>query len=126
MFVKSTVTFDMGVIQKLEKAQILALEQTTEFLHTEIVQAQVVPFDQGTLQGDAMAPDYSNASVGQTSIVHSTAYARRLYYHPEYEFQTTTNPNAKGKWFEDWLPGGNKADVASKAYGKLYKKISGV
>ena len=40
----SRVKFDFGVIGRLKKAQIQALEQTGEYLHTEIVNAQVVPF----------------------------------------------------------------------------------
>lgn len=43
MFAKSTVKLDFGTISKLERAQIIALEQTAEYLHTEVVQAQVVP-----------------------------------------------------------------------------------
>ena len=64
MFVNSTVKLDFGTIRKLERAQIIALEQTAEYLHTEVVQAQVVPFDKGVLQGEAMAPDYSRSSQG--------------------------------------------------------------
>ena len=69
MFVNSTVKLDFGIIRKLERAQIIALEQTAEYLHTEVVQAQVVPFDKGVLQGDAMAPDYSRSSQGVVSLV---------------------------------------------------------
>ena len=53
-------------------------------------------------------------------------YARRLYYHPEYNFQTKENPNAKGMWYEDWMPGGQKADFAPKAFKQFYKKAGGV
>ena len=95
MFVNSTVKLDFGTIRKLERAQIIALEQTAEYLHTEVVQAQVVPFDKGVLQGEAMAPDYSRSSQGVVSLVHSTPYARRLYFHPEYQFQTKANPHEK-------------------------------
>ena len=115
-----------GTIRKLERAQIIALEQTAEYLHTEVVQAQVVPFDKGVLQGDAMAPDYSRSSQGVVSLVHSTPYARRLYFHPEYKFQTKENPHAKGKWFEDWIDGGKKSHKIKQAYGRLYKQITGV
>lgn len=126
MFVNSTVKLDFGTIRKLERAQIIALEQTAEYLHTEVVQAQVVPFDKGVLQGEAMAPDYSHSSQGVVSLVHSTPYARRLYFHPEYQFQTKENPHAKGKWFEDWVDGGKKSHKIKQAYGRLYKQITGV
>ena len=61
-----------------------------------------------------------------TDVVWNTPYARRLYYHPEYRFQKGENPNAKGKWLDDWLPGGSEADFAPNAYKRFYKKESGV
>ncbi|MGM0215460.1 hypothetical protein [Enterococcus sp. AZ109] len=126
MRVNSTVKLNMAAINRLTKAQVQALEMTTEAVHTEVVQAQVVPFDQGTLQGEAFAADYADASRGRTSLVHSTPYARRVYFHPEYKFQTSTNPNAKGEWFEDWMPDGKHADFAPDAFKKFYKRITGV
>lgn len=45
MKVSSTVKMNFGRIRQLTQAQVTALEQTTEALHTEVVQAQVMPFD---------------------------------------------------------------------------------
>lgn len=122
--VSSRVKINNGLIRSLERNQITALEQTAEALHTEVVQAQVMPRDSGAMQNEQTFVDYSDASKGSVSIVTSTPYARKLYFHPEYDFQTTENPNAKGEWFEDWLPGGSKADFASKAYANLYRRLS--
>lgn len=121
----SRVIFDFGTINRLEKAQIQALEQTGEFLHTEIIQAQVVPFRDGTLQGEAFSVDYSDSGSGRVSLTHSTPYARRLYFHPEYNFNKSTNPNARGKWMDDWADGSKTEDI-KKAYAAFYKKLSGV
>ena len=126
MQVRSTVKLNMARIQQLSQAAVTALEKTGEALHTEVVQAQVMPFDTGHLQGDATFVDYSESSQGKVSLVTSTPYARRLYYHPEYNFQTDENPNAKGQWFGDWLPGGSKADFVPKAFKENYKKAGGV
>lgn len=126
MQVKSSVKLNMARINELTQAAVAALEKTGEALHTEVVQAQVIPFDTGHLQGDATFVDYSESSQGKVSLVVSTPYARRLYYHPEYNFQTDENPNAKGHWFEDWLPGGSKADFVPKAFKENYKKAGGV
>ena len=126
MQVKSSVKLNMARINELTQAAVAALEKTGEALHTEVIQAQVMPFDTGHLQGDATFVDYSESSQGKVSLVASTPYARRLYYHPEYNFQTDENPNAKGYWFEDWLPGGNKADFVPKAFKENYKKAGGV
>ena len=43
--VNSTVKLNFPKIQQLTKAQVMALEQTAEALHTNVVQAQVFPRD---------------------------------------------------------------------------------
>mgnify|MGYP005913632285 FL=1 len=126
MQVRSTIKLNMPRINQLTKAAVKALEMTGEALHTEVVQAQVMPFDTGHLEEDATFVDYSESKNGKVTLVSSTPYARRLYYHPEYHFQTDENPNAKGKWYEDWMPGGGSADFAQQEFKRFYKKAGGV
>lgn len=126
MQVKSTVKLNMPRIRQLSKAAVIALEMTAEALHTEVVQAQVFPFDTGNLQNESTFVDCSDSSKGKVTLVSNTPYARRLYYHPEFNFQNDENPNAKGNWYEDWTPGGSKADFAPNAFKKIYKKVGGV
>lgn len=126
MQVKSTVKLNMPRIKQLTQAAVTALEMTAEALHTEVVQAQIMPFETGNLQNESTFVDYSESKDGKVTLVSSTPYARRLYYHPEYDFQTKENPNAKGHWYEDWEPGGSKADFAPKAFKQFYKKVGGV
>ena len=123
--VSSRVTIYDNVVKQLKKAAQKALEETGEALHTEVVQAQVVPRDTGTLQNEAFFCDYSKSAEGTVSLVHSTPYARRLYFHPEYHFHKEANPNAKGKWFADWLPGGSNEDFCEKTFAELYRKEAG-
>ena len=122
MKVKSTVKLNMGRIQELNQAAVSALERTAEALHTEVVQAQVMPFETGHLQEDATFVEYKNSAQGKVSIISSTPYARRLYYHPEYQFQTDENPFAGGEWFKPWLPGSVSAGFAKEAFQRFYKK----
>lgn len=126
MQVKSSVTLNLPRIRQLTQAAITALEQTGEALHTEVVQAQVMPFDTGHLEEDATFVDYSDSADGLVRIVSSTPYARRLYYHPEYNFQTDENPFAGGEWFEPWLPGGVNQDFAKDVFKRFYKKAGGL
>lgn len=123
---KSKLTLFKSKIKKLDKAQIVALEKTAEALHTEVVQAQVVPRETGALQNEQFFVDNTQSSRGTVSLVHSTPYARRLYFHPEYHFNKDENPNAKGKWFEDWMPDGSKADHVNKIFVKNYEKEAGL
>lgn len=122
----SKVKMNFPRIKQLTQAAVTALEQTAESLHTEVVQAQVFPFDTGNLQNESTFVDYSKAKDGKVTLISSTPYARRLYYHPEYNFQTKENPNAKGQWYEDWEAGGSKAEFAPKAFKQFYKKVGGV
>lgn len=116
----------MAAISQLCGAQIEALEQTAEALHTEVVQKQVMPFDTGNLQNESTFVDNSQSSKGKASIVSSTPYARRVYFHPEYHFKKDENPNAKGEWYKDYVPGGKYDTFAQETYKKLYRRIAGL
>lgn len=124
--VNSRVRLNMPQINRLERAQVVALEQTAEALHAEVTQAQVFPRDTGHLQDESTFIDYSQSNQGKVTIVSSTPYARRLYFHPEYNFQKTANPNAKGKWYEDWLPGGRDAKFCANAFKQFYRRLTGL
>ncbi len=123
--VKSTVTINTRKVAQLANAQIKALEMTAEALHTEVVQAQVMPRDTGHLQNDSTYVDCSRSSSGTVALVSQTPYARRLYFHPEYNFRKVENSNAQGKWLEPWISGEEK-DFCHNAFRKLFKKYGGV
>ncbi len=125
MKVSSRIKIFDHKIKQLTDAQIKALQQTAANLHTEVQQAQVMPRDTGHLQGDATTVDYSQSKSGKVSLVTQTPYARRLYFHPEYNFRKTENPNAQGKWLEPWISG-DKKDWCSEEFKRLYKQIGGV
>lgn len=122
--VSSVIKLNLPKIRELTDAQITALEQTAEALHTEVVQTQVFPRDTGVLQNESTFLDCSESENGKVSIVSSTPYARRLYFHPEYHFQTEANPHARGKWYEDWLPGGKEANFAPDTFKKIYRRLT--
>ena len=121
----SIIKINTQRLRELSQAQITALEQTAEALHDEVKQAQVMPFDTGNLIDNTFA-DYTYSKIGRARIVSTTRYARRLYFHPEYHFQTYENPFAGGEWFNPRLPGGLYEDFAQKAFKKLYRRESGI
>lgn len=143
--VTSKIRMNFPKLQHLTQAQVTALEQTAEALHTEVVQAQVVPRKDGALQEESFFVDDSRSAEGKVSLIHAEPYARRLYFHPEYHFHKGPweeewtdkegikhhvkhdgNPNAKGKWYADWLPGGSQADFAAKAFKNIYRRLTGI
>lgn len=114
--------FYKAKIKEFDKDIQIALEQTGEALHTEVVNAEVMPFDVGTMQNDDTFVDCSNSRYGLISLITTSPQARRLYYHPEYDFQTINNSFAGGKWLDSWMKGGQHENFVPDAFTKLLKR----
>lgn len=123
--VSSTIKLDEAKLKELTKQQYISLAQTADALVTDLRDSQTMPFDTGNLQNDSTFLDDSQKNQGKVSIVSSTPYARRLYYHPEYNFRTTNNRNAGGKWFEPYISG-NRTDFVKETFAKLFKRNGGL
>lgn len=120
--VSSKIKLNMPVVKQLDKAKQQALEQTGDALLTQVKNTQVMPFDTGNLQNENTCAQSWNGTV---KIVSSTPYARRLYFHPEYNFSRKENIAAGGKWFSPWLEGGTRQNFCSRAFVRFYRKEAG-
>ncbi len=120
------ITLFAPAIKGLTDAVAPALAKTAELIHEDLQQSQTMPFDTGTLQNKSTFVDDKDAELGEVDLVSSTPYARRLYYHPEYNFQTHENQNAGGRWLEPYLPGGKKETFAQETFAKVYRKEAGL
>ena len=118
---KIKVNWNFGAVRQVEQAVATALEQTAQAVITDVVDEQVMPMDTGTLQNSSTFVETSERSTGVVGIISDTPYARRLYYHPEYNFRTSENKNAGGKWFQPWIDG-DKKDFAADAFAKLLRQ----
>jgi hypothetical protein len=118
------IKFDQAKINKLAQAQIQALEMTAEAVKSDVVASQVVPKDVGTLERSTYV-ETSQSKEGRVAVGLNTPYARRLYYHPEYNFRTDKNPNAQGRWMDMYLPGGEKENFAQDTFTKFLKQLAG-
>ena len=118
--VTSRVELNVSVLNMLDNAQYEALAQTADATLTELRDRQVMPFDTGNLQNDSTFVDDSQKTT--VSIVSSTPYARRLYFHPEYNYRRGNNASAGGKWFESFL----NDTFIQNAYAKLLKQRGGL
>lgn len=123
--VTSKIKLNIPKIKQLDRASITSLEKTISALHTEVVNAQVMPFRTGNMQNDNTYEDYSKSKQGKVSLITSTPYSRRMYFHPEYNFSKDENPNARGNWYEPWITGKEK-DFCKKAFIQFYKKEAGL
>ena len=124
--VSSKIKLNMPIVKQLDKAKQQALEQTGDALLTQVKNTQVMPFDTDNLQNENTFVDYAQSRNGVVKIVSSTPYARRLYFHPEYNFSRKENIAAGGKWFSPWLEGGTRQNFCSQAFVRLYRKEAGL
>lgn len=124
--VTSKIKLNLPLLKQLDKAQQTALRNTTDALLRQIKNSQVMPFDTGNLQNESTFADYANLAEGETKIVSSTPYARRLYFHPEYNFSREENIAAGGKWLTPWLKGGARQNFCQKAFARFYKQEAGL
>lgn len=118
--INTKIKLNTGLLKELDKQKAIALSQTAEALKTEVQQAGVMPRDSGTLQNNATFVDDSQAENGKVSLVSNTPYARRLYFHPEYNFNRANNPSAGGMWLEPWEDGVFVTDAFVKLYGGIF------
>lgn len=104
------ISLNLGALENVHRAVQDSALETVGALRTEIVSSQVTPKNDGTLENSGGAIDQVKVGedVHTTMCIGDTAYARRLYFHPEYNFQTVNNPNAQGAWAAPWLPGGDR------------------
>lgn len=111
-------------INELSETAVQALEMTVEAVHTDIGQAETVPMRTGALSGEQFFVDYEGSRTGRVSLVNSTPYARRLYYHPEYKFRKEFHANAGALWFTPYLTGVKK-NFARQVFARLYRALGG-
>ena len=113
-----------GKLQQISTNAEKALIMTAEALKTDLYQSQTMPFDTGDMQNRHTFTDITKVKKGTVKIVSSTPYARKVYFHPEYNFKKDKNKNAQGRWFDTYISG-SKKDLAKQYYIKIMKKMEG-
>lgn len=119
MKVDVKVTVNQAALKQLEQIKQQAVEMTAEAVKTDIVTTAVVPKDKGELERSA----HVVSEPGKARIVYDTPYARRLYWHPEYNFRKDRNPNARGKWMEQYHSG-DKQKFVRQTFAAFVKQLS--
>lgn len=120
---KVSCKMNTGALKTISTAQRQALEMTGQQVLNDLRNSQTMPFDTGNMQNDQTFVDDTKSSKGSVSIVTDVPQARRLYFHPEYNFQTGKNPNAGAGWFDPYLTGTKAAKV--KQWFKQFVKRQG-
>ena len=96
--------------QILKKARA-ALLQTAHEVKTDLRASGTMPFASGHLQNEATYVDASRAVQDVVAIVSDTVYARRKFFHPEFDFDRSVNRQAGGRWFDTYTVGGKRGLV---------------
>ena len=120
MSVKVRVTIYPGAIKQLESAKKKAFDATVEAVLADIKTSGVVPKDTGALEDSG----YTLIEDMVAYIIFDTPYARRLYWHPEFNFRTDKNVNAQGLWMQAYIDG-EKNSFVKDTYGKFLKQVGG-
>lgn len=128
---KVKVTLNKAVIQRISDAAKAAAVDTMEQLCTDLVNSKTMPFASGDMQNNQTfvaveGEDIINGvETYSVSLVTGSPQARRLYYHPEYNFQRGTNKNAGAYWLEPYISGNKKNFIRDK-YTELFRRRAGL
>jgi molybdenum cofactor biosynthesis enzyme MoaA len=109
-----------SALKNINKNAIDSLIKTAMALKTDLQQSQTMPFDKGDLQNKQTFVDDSESASGKVAVITEGPQARRLYFHPEYNFQKKNNPNAGGMWFEPYIDG-NKKDFVPNTFKQFMR-----
>ena len=121
---KVEVNMNGHALSTLIKAQRQALEMTGQQVLGDLRDSQTMPFDTGNMQNQQTYMDDSKSAQGKVSVVTDAPQARRLYFHPEYDFQRGKNPSAGAGWFDPYIDG-NKVNKVKQWFKQFVKRNGG-
>ena len=116
------IELDMEALAKISAAARAAALETAEAVKTDIIASQTMPFDQGTMQGSLHTEQFEDGDASHSVLQTDGPQARRLYFHPEYNFQKVNNPNAGAGWYEPYTEGGRKAEFVPETFAAKMKE----
>lgn len=128
---KIRIKLNHNAIRAIENAAHKAAVETMEELRKDLINSGTMPFAGGDMQNNQtyVAVDGEDTVNGEdvyfVSLVTDSPQARRLYYHPEYQFQQGHNNNAGGLWLELYI-NGDKKDFVRTEFIKIFKEKSGI
>lgn len=101
-----------------------------EELRKDLNNSETMPFDTGDMQNNQTfvavegEETINVKDIYSVSLVTGSPQARRLYYHPEYNFQHK-NSNKGALWLESYI-NIDKKDFVQTEFIKIFKEKSGV
>lgn len=119
---KISIKLDYAKIRQIEQAALASASETLEAVYTDLVSSQTMPFDTGDMQNNQTFVERTeNGAV----LITGSPQARRLYYHPEYNFQRGKNTNAGAFWLDPYISG-SKKDFVKAEFTEIFRKKAGL
>ena len=115
---KIEIKLDYEKIRQIGQEAIAAASETLEVLYSDLVSSQTMPFDTGDMQNNQT---FVESSESGAVLITGSPQARRLYYHPEYNFQRGKNINAGAYWLEPYITG-SKKEFAAAEFTEIFKR----
>lgn len=128
---KIEIKLDHNAIREIENSARKAAAEAMEKLRKDLLDSETMPFDTGDMQNNQTfvsvegEETINGEDTYSVSLVTGSPQARRLYYHPEYQFQQGHNDNAGALWLEPYISG-DKKDFVQTEFTKIFKEKSGI
>ena len=97
-----------------------ALMQTAHEVLADLQGSGTMPIESGHLQNEATYVCLARKKQDVAAVVSDTVYARRKFFHPEFNFDRRVNKQAGGRWFDAYTVGvkrGMVRDVFARVMG---------
>jgi hypothetical protein len=119
---KIEIKLDYARIRQIEQAAKAAAAEALEVLYTDLVSSKTMPFDTGDMQNNqTFVESTENGAV----LITGSPQSRRLYYHPEYNFQRGKNANAGACWLEPYISG-SKNEFVQTEFTEIFRRRAGL
>lgn len=130
------IKLDYGRISQIQQAAHAAAVEALEAVCTDLVSSKTMPFDTGNMEGGGTyttgitvkgntVVDMSESDEIHVCLTNDAPQARRLYYHPEYNFQRGKNINAGAHWLEPYITG-KKKDFVQAEFIEIFRRRAGL
>ena len=117
------VKLDAAAIKMIKNAAKGAACEALEAVYSDLERSHTMPFDNGDMQNNETFVAF-NLDENAATLITGSPQARRLYYHPEYNFQRGKNANAGAAWLDPYI-NGDKKDFVKTEFAKALEKRLG-
>lgn len=99
-----------------------ALLQTAYEVKADLQASGTMPIKSGHLQNEATYVCTARIGRDIAAIVSDTAYARRKFFNPQFNFNRSVNKAAGGRWFDAYTAGGKGGPVRD-VFARKFREI---